>query len=123
MKFNTACIIGMLAATPFGLAFVAFPEQLSALYGITNWNPGTTVVGRLYGVGLLYAGGAAFSARASEDIALQRLFGATNAVVSAVGAAVCLHSVVTSAANALMWTTVALFIAMAAMWWSARPRG
>jgi hypothetical protein len=122
MKFKTACTVGAWLAGPFGLAFVVLPEQISSLYGIAGWNPGTSLVGRLYGIGLLYAASAAFAGRNSDDAWYQFGLCSSNGLVSVLGGALCLHAVLTAAANGLMWSTVVLFGALAAMWWSARPR-
>lgn len=126
MSFRLVCTLGFIGAGIFGLGFLLIPELVFSYYGITGWNPGTTLIARLYGVGLLYAASASFAARESTDPRLQRAFGMTFAVVSALGAIASLLSVLSGGSNALMWSTVAIFGFYAIVFflagWRARRR-
>jgi hypothetical protein len=122
MNFRTVCIVGVLSAGPFGLAFLLLPEQVAAFYGVTGFTESTVLVGRLYGIGLLYTTGAAFAAKDTADAQVQRLLGASNALWSLIGGALCLQSVLAGRSNAMMWSVVALFWVVAVLWWLARPK-
>jgi hypothetical protein len=122
MNFRLVCIIGILTAGPFGLAFLLLPEQVAGFYGVTGWTESTLLLGRLYGVGLLYTAGAAFAAMDTADARVQALLGASNAAWSVVGGALCLQAVLGGRSNAMMWSAVALFWVVAVLWWLARPK-
>lgn len=109
MNFRLLCILMLVSAGPFGLAFLLVPELVSSLYGVTGFNPGTIILGRKYGVGLLFASAGAYAVMNSADLALQRRFAQAFGAVSAIGAIVSLHAVLTSSANSLMWSIVVLF--------------
>ena len=116
MTFRLLCILFLLTTGPFGLAFLLVPELVSSLYGVTGFNPGTITPGRLYGVGLLFASAAVYAVMNSGDLVLQRRFAHVFGAVSAIGAIVSLHAVLTSGANSLMWSIVALFGAFCYGW-------
>ena len=73
MSFSLICLIGIIVAAPFGLAFTLAPEQTAAFYGITG-SPGAMFVARLFGIELLSIAGAFFAVRQSTDLGLQRRF-------------------------------------------------
>lgn len=122
MNFRWVCLIGIVASAPFGLGFVLFPEAVSSLYGITGWSASTLLVGRLYGMALLFIAGASFAAQDTQDTTVQRRLCQSNTVCSIIGAVLCLQSVTGGSTNALMWSVVLLFAALAVMFWSARPK-
>jgi hypothetical protein len=119
MDFRIVCVLGVVVAGIFGLGFLLLPELVSSLYGISGWNPGTTLIARLYGGGLLFTASASFAVKGTLDPAIQRTFGFSFAVVSLIGAAISLQSVTSGGTNALMWSTVAIFAAFAVMWFLA----
>ena len=109
MSFRLVCFLGLIGAGLFGFGFLLLPELLSSYYGIGGWNPGTTLVARFYGVGLLYTASAAFAVKDTSDLRIQRAFGIGFAVVSVIGVVLSLLSVTSGGSNGLMWSTVVIF--------------
>lgn len=116
MTFRTVCLLGILSALPFGLAFALMPGAASGMYEITGWNPSTTVIGRLFGVELLYVSGALLAVRGTTDTVVQRRFAAAFCVASVVATAFLLHAVLSGAVGALVWSSVLLYAFFAVAW-------
>src|SRR5213595_2182824 len=109
MSFRTLQMLVVLAAAAFGAAFLLIAELVSSFYGVDDWNSGTLVIARLYGVVLLMVAGAAYACLHSEDKALQRRVALVDVSTSALGTLVSVQSVLAGTTNALMWTTVLIF--------------
>ena len=116
MNFRVICLIGIITALPFGAAFVLAPEVTSAMYGISGWNPGTTGIGRLFGTELLYAAAALFAVRDVTDPKIQRRFSIGFGLASALATAILIQSIVAGAANAMAWSSVAIYAFFALAW-------
>ena len=116
MNFKPICLLGTLVCTLFGLAFLLVPLEVAAIYGMVDWNPGQLTVARLLGASMLYIAAALFVLRDLADRPLRRNFATAFAVVSAVAAVVSIHSVVTGATNAMMWSTVVIYGFFAIAW-------
>ena len=118
MNFSLVCLIGIVSTIPFGLAFLLAPEAISSMYGVANWNPGTTSIARLFGAVLLYVGGACFAMKDTTDRTVQQRGAWTFSVVSVAAMLVALHSAATGTANSLMWSTVVLYVFFTIAWGS-----
>jgi len=116
MSYRTIQMLVILAAAPFGAAFLLAPELVTGYYGIEDWNAGTLVPAHLYGVALLMVASAAYACLPIHDPALQRRVALANVPATALGALVSLQSVLAGSSNALMWTTVLLFAFFTAAW-------
>jgi hypothetical protein len=123
MNFGLVCLLGYVTAGLFGLAFLLAPEVTGALYGVTGWNPGTTGIARYFGIGLLFTAAAAYAVRPTTDHALQRRFAVSFSGASAVGALLSIQLVLSGAMNAMGWSTVAIYVFFAVVWFvvSRRP--
>jgi hypothetical protein len=119
MNFRLVCVLGFVVTAVFGLGFLLLPELVSSLYGISGWNQGTTVIARLYGGGLLFVASATFAVKGTLDLAIQRSFSFSFAVVSLVCAVLSLQSVTSGSTNAFMWSAVAIFASFVVMWFLA----
>lgn len=119
MDFRLVCVLGFVGAGIFGLGFLLLPELVSSYYGISGWNPGTILIARLYGVGLLYTASASFAVKGTTDAVVQRTLGFAFAAVSAIGAVLAFLSVSSGGSNALMWSTVAIFAFYTVVWFLA----
>lgn len=116
MSYRTIQMLVIIAAAPFGAAFLLAPELLTGYYGIEDWNAGTLVPAHLYGVALLMVASAAYACLPIQDPGLQRRIALANIAPTAIGAIVALQSVLAGSSNALMWTTVLLFVFFTAAW-------
>lgn len=124
MNFRLACLIGTILATPFGLAFVFFPELTASIYGIANWNAGTIGIARLFGVELLFVAGVLYAVRECADSQIQQGVGKLLALAAIVGCVISVQWVTSGGANALMWSTVGIYGFLMLMWGSVgfRPQ-
>lgn len=122
MTFRTVCLLGILSALPFGLAFLLMPETASGIYEITGWNSSTTVIGRLFGVELLYVSGALLAVRGTTDAVVQRRLAAALCVASVVATALLVHAVVSGAVGVLAWSSALLYAFFAVAWGSVAAR-
>ena len=122
MSFSLLCVIAVATTLPFGLAFLLAPESISSLYGITGWNPGTTAVAKLFGIELLYVAGASFAVMGCTDVRVQRRIALAFALVSAIAAVLSIQTILSGAASAFHWSTVALYIFFAVAWGSFAMR-
>ena len=109
MNFKPICLIGTVVCAVFGLVFLLVPMQVAAIYGMVEWNPGQLTVARLFGVSMLYIAVTLFVMRDLADQALRRTFAAAFAAASALAVVVSIHSVLTGATNAMMWSTVLIY--------------
>lgn len=116
MTFSVVCLIGIVTALPFGLAFVLTPEGASAMYGISGWNPGTTGIGRLFGTELLYVAAALFAVRDVTDPRIQRRFALGFGLASVLAVALLVQSIFAGASNAWTWSSVAIYVFFALAW-------
>lgn len=116
MSFAIVCLIGIIATTPFGLAFLIAPEAIGSLYGIASWTPGTLFVGRLLGVSFLFIAGAAFAARQCADSDFQRRLSMCFCVASLLGVVASAYSTISGALNAMGWTAAALYAFFTLAW-------
>ena len=112
MKLNTLMVINAIVALVFGIALVLAPAQLLALYAMTM-GAGGILVTQLFGAALIGFGVLTWLARnagASDarNAILLALF-----VSDAVGFVTALRGQLAGVANALGWSTVALYLLLA----------
>ena len=120
MSYRTLQTLVVIAAGLFGLGFLLVPEATTSPYAVTDWNEGTLAVARLYGVALLMVAGASWACLPVGELNVQRRIALCSAVISAIGALVAAQSALAGSANALMWSTVAIYgffcVAWAVFW-------
>jgi hypothetical protein len=115
MHFKTHCLMAIAATAPFGIALVAAPAAVAALYGMTT-DAGTLLMGRYFGGMLLTFAGMAWSLRHLEAGETRRSLALGIAVSTALGALAALQGTLSGTVNALGWTTVATYAYFAAAW-------
>lgn len=122
MSFNIVCLIGIITALPFGVAFALAPEATSAVYGISGWNSGTTGIARLFGTELLYVAAALFAVRGVTDPLVQRRLAIGFGLASALAVVILVQSIMSGAVNPMTWSSVALYAFFAVAWASVAMR-
>jgi hypothetical protein len=124
MKFSTVCLLAIIALVPFGLAFLLSPEMTGQLYEMSGWTSATTLVGRLFGIQLLYAAAANLAVMHTDDLAVQRRFATLFCVLSVVATVVSALGAMEPGNSPRLWTTVALYGFFIFAWgWVAFGRG
>lgn len=113
MKLASLFTANAVIATLFGIAFVVAPTEILALYAVTV-TPGTAVVSRLFGAALIGFGLIAWQARGAAPSDALRAIVLAFFVSEAVGFVASLHGQLTGAINALGWSTVVIYGALAA---------
>jgi hypothetical protein len=116
MNFSLIALLGFVAAMLFGIAYVIAPEQAASIYGVSGWNAGTVLIGRLFGVGFLFMAAAMAAIRTCTDNDLQRRFAKYFAVANLLAAIVVAQGALTAAGNGLLWSSVIGFLFFTAAW-------
>jgi hypothetical protein len=112
MKLNLLLTIAAVVAAVFGLAFVLVSGPLLSLYGITL-DPAGTLVAQLFGATLIgFAVLNWFARNISDRGALQAVVMA-NLVTDVVGFVMILLGQLARVANALGWSSVAIYLLLA----------
>ena len=112
MKFSTWLTIAAVVAVVFGLAFVLVTGPLLSVYGITLDKAGT-LVAQLFGASLLGFAVLNWFARGVTDREARQAILLANLASDAVGFVMALIGQLAGVANALGWSTVALYLLLA----------
>jgi len=112
MKLSTWLTIAAVVAVVFGLAFVLVTGPLLSFYGITLDKAGT-LVAQLFGASLLGFAVLNWFARGVTDREARQAILLANLASDAVGFVMALISQLAGVANALGWSTVALYLLLA----------
>jgi hypothetical protein len=113
MTFKLVCNINAVLAFGFGIAFVFAGEQAAAMYGVTL-SPGGLVVARLLGAAYLSYGVITLQARDVADSPARRAIALGLVVGNTFGGVIAILGVTSGAVNALGWSTVAIYLILAA---------
>lgn len=116
MNFSIVCLIGIFSTTPFGLAFLLAPEATSSIYGVADWNAGTSTIARLFGAVLLYVAGTCYAIKDTADPVIQHRTSRIFSIVSAAALLVSVQSILSGATNAIMWSTAAIYVFFTFAW-------
>ncbi|MGH8231959.1 MAG: hypothetical protein ACRESY_09075 [Steroidobacteraceae bacterium] len=108
MNLGAFLSIVAVVALVFGIAFVAAPAALLAQYGITA-DQYTVFISRLFGVALINLGLLLWVARVATDAVTRQAIVLSGLIASALGFVVALHGQMNGVANALGWSTVAIY--------------
>jgi hypothetical protein len=117
MTFKLVCIINAVLAFGFGIAFVVAAEPTMAMYateGSPGLPPGGLLVTRLLGAAFIGYGVITFQARDEADSPGRRAIALGLVVGSVIGGVIAALGVTSGAANALGWSTVAIYLLLAA---------
>ena len=112
MKLSTWLTIAAVVAVVFGLAFVLVTGPLLSFYGITLDKAGT-LVAQLFGASLLGFAVLNWFARGVTDREARQAILLANLASDAVGFVMALIGQLAGVANALGWSTVALYLLLA----------
>jgi hypothetical protein len=112
MKLSTWLTIAAVVAVVFGLAFVLVTGPLLSFYGITLDKAGT-LVAQLFGAALIGFAVLNWFARGVTDREARQAILLANLASDAVGFVMALISQLAGVANALGWSTVALYLLLA----------
>ena len=117
MTFKLICIINSVLALGFGIAFVVAAEPTMAMYateGAPGLTPGGLLIANLLGAAFIGLGVLSFQARDAGDSVARRAIALGFVVGNLIGAVVAILGITSGAANALGWSTVAIYALVAA---------
>lgn len=109
MKLGNLLVAGAVVTLIFGLALVLVPGTLLALYGVTV-NVQGIFIARLFGAAFLGFTVLNWSARNASDSEVLRGIVLANLIMDVVGFTVTLLGQLAQVANALGWSSVALYL-------------
>jgi len=112
MKLGNLLMAGAVVTLLFGLALVLVPETLLSLYGITVEAAGI-LLARLFGAAFLGYTVLNWSARNAADSEVLRGIVLANLIMDVIGFGVTLLGQLARVANALGWSSVALYLLFA----------
>ncbi|OGO46825.1 MAG: hypothetical protein A2W37_11280 [Chloroflexi bacterium RBG_16_63_12] len=112
MKLSTWLTIAAVVAVVFGLAFVLVTGPLLSFYGITLDKAGT-LVAQLFGAALIGFAVLNWFARGVTDREARQAIVLANLASDTVGFVMALIGQLAGVANALGWSTVALYLLLA----------
>ena len=113
MKLSTLLVINAIIAFLFGLGFVLIPEIILALYGVTLTVNGI-YISRLLGAAFLGYGVVSWLVRNSTGSAELRAIIFALFISEILGFFITLFYQLQGTANALGWTTVAIYLLLGA---------
>jgi len=126
MKLGTFMAIHAFVAVVFGIGFVLAPTSVLAPYGMVSMDAGAIFMTRLFGAALIQIGLLAWMARTVSDPAARRAVQRAYGGGLVVGFIVALTGQLAGVANALGWSTVAIYLLLAlgyGYFLFARPSG
>ena len=109
MRLNMLLVVSAAIAAVFGAVFVVVPGPVAAIYGITLDKAGM-LVAQLFGAALIGFAVLNWFARDVTDPTGRQAVVMSNLVGDAVGFVVILLGQLSGIANALGWTSVALYL-------------
>jgi hypothetical protein len=109
MNIRNLFTVNAIVAGLFGLAFVLVPGPLTELYGI-ELHDGGLYVGRLLGAAFLMFAVLTWQSRDAQDSTARQAIILALLVGFVVGFVVSLVGQINNIANALGWTTVAIYL-------------
>ena len=113
MKLSLLMLIGAIVTFLFGLGFILVPVWVMSNYGVTLDVSGE-FLGRYLGASFLGISALAWLARNAEASATRRAIVYALFLTSVLGFVVALFDVFTGVGNALVWSTVVIYLFFAA---------
>ena len=114
MKLNTFLVIAGVLGLGFGVPFVLAPVQLVSMYGVTLQGEGSIIVARLFGATLVNVGLLTVLARNVTAPDAQQAITLGGFVGDGTGFVVALLGQLAGVTNALGWSTVVIYLFLAA---------
>lgn len=122
LSFPLVATLAAWATALFGIGFLLVPEQLAALYGVSQWNPGTLMFPRLFGAAFLFMSVVLLAVRDCPDAATCQRVARSAGWINLLGVAVSVQATLSGATNALMWSSAAIYGFFVIAWLqAARP--
>ena len=115
MRLNALLMISAVLGAIFGVLFVVVPGPLATIYGITLDKAGL-LVAQLFGAALVGFAVLDWLARNVTDPEARQAVMLANLVADVIGFVVILLGQLAGIANALGWTTVAIYLLLALGW-------
>jgi hypothetical protein len=112
MKLSTFLVIAGVLGLVFGVPFALGPAQMASLYGVTL-EGGSLVVARLFGAALIQIGLISLLARNVTASEMKQAITLSGVVGAGVGFIAALLGQLAGLANALGWSTVAIYLLLA----------
>jgi hypothetical protein len=113
MKLNIMMVINTIVAGVFGVVFVLVPGRIVSLYGVTADAP-LRYVGQLFGAALIVLAIVTWMARNAADSDARRAIVLGLTAGNTVGFVVALFGQIGGVVNALGWSTVVIYLILAA---------
>jgi hypothetical protein len=113
MKLGLLFTVDAVIAAAFGIGFVLVPAELLQQYGVAV-NPGTALLGRLFGGTLLGLAVLCWQVRAEGPSDALRAIVLSLFILDLLGFVISLQGVLSGAVNALGWLTVVIYGVFAA---------
>ena len=113
MKLNTFMAIAAIVAFLFGLSFILMPVQTMSMYGVTLDISGQ-FIGRYLGSAFLGVAVLTWFARNTKGNGALRAILLGDFVLSLTGLVVALFDKFTGVGNALVWSTVVIYLLLGA---------
>jgi hypothetical protein len=112
MKLNILLVVAAAIGAVFGAVFVVAPGPVAAIYGVTL-DKGGMLIAQLFGAALIGFAVLDWLARDVTDPTARQAVVLSNIVADAVGFVVILLGQLAGIANALGWTSVAIYLLLA----------
>jgi len=113
MKLNTFMAIAAIVAFLFGLSFILMPVQTMSMYGVTLDISGQ-FIGRYLGSAFIGVAVLTWFARNTKENGALRAILLGDFVLSLTGLVVALFDKFTGVGNALVWSTVVIYLLLGA---------
>jgi hypothetical protein len=115
MRLNTLFVISAALGAVFGVLFVVVPGPLASVYGITLDKAGL-LIAQLFGAALIGFAVLDWLARGVTDPDARQAIVLGNLAADVIGFVVILLGQLAGIANAVGWTTVAIYLLLALGW-------
>ena len=112
MNFKTLALVNAIIASVAGIACILGPESLLAMYGVAL-SPMGLVIYQFWGASLLGLGLVVFSIRSITEPSAQRAVALSLFITFGLSSAIAFRGQL-AGANSVGWSTVAMFLVLAA---------
>jgi len=120
--FRLTCILIALVTGVYGITYMLFPGPASALYLSTEVQPGTLLMGRYFGVTLLFIAVACWLVKDVVDPIVRNAISTAGLVNCVTGLVVSVVFTVNGLMTIFGWSAVAIYLVGMALWLLARKQ-
>ncbi len=114
-------LIHAILGTIMSLGFLLVPDMVASLYGFTTFNPAG--LARLYGAFALAVSVSSWLGARASDIQRVEIVVVMELWLTVVAALVVLYGLLFEAAPVMMWSSFAIFLIFAVLFFAFYPRG